>query len=274
MKLRNIALTIGVVTLPLVFLVSAQAQSGGVKATRVNFKKGSSTATFAGGFTNRAKPYALYVLSAMKGQSVKIHVVKVSGPGIPSIEIGAVPRETTDAEVQNEFSPIYRDRNLTQYTYVVDSNRDTAIWVNGKFGAKYKLTIEIPLAKGSTSKARAPQKTKQVPRKAKREDLKLDDGVLKHVELAPVGSSVTVSGTTVDWEKKTTTYFDVDLRKGQNLLISADPADISIETYTGFEPYEGSRGQHLLEAHSTTGYQIVARSKTPGKRYTLTFKLQ
>jgi hypothetical protein len=101
-----------------------------------------------------------------------------------------------------------------------------------------------------------------------------DKDVIKFVKLDPATKSAAVSGTTLDWEKDGTVYYNIVLRKGQRLLITADSTDINIETYNGFEPYDGAPGKYELEALLNTGYQIVARSRVPGKKYTLTLKLR
>ena len=252
MKLRNMAFTIATVTAPLLFFVSVQAQPGAMKPIRVQFAKGSNSVVLSGS-TSRPDQY---VLSARIGQSVEIKVDKVSGRYTPTILMGTVPRGT-NANIWNEYKPEAWGPT-TDLTYVLETDRDIAVSVAGKPGTLYKLSITIPAS----------------PSAAKTDDLILGDGVLKYIRLDPITKSATVSGITADWRKKTTVYHGISLRRGQKLLISANSDDISIETYTGFEPLEGLKGRFLLEAHLTTGYQIVARSKTPGKKYTLTLKLQ
>ena len=95
------------------------------------------------------------------------------------------------------------------------------------------------------------------------------------VRLDPATKSVTVSGVTLDWEKDGTVYFMIELRKGQHLIITPDPDDISISTYTKFAPLDATTsGVYDLEALETTSYSISAASENPGKKYTLVLQLK
>ena len=95
------------------------------------------------------------------------------------------------------------------------------------------------------------------------------------VRLDPATKSAVVSGITLDWEKDGTVYFNIELKKGQHLLITPDSDDISISTYTGFEPLDAkTSGVYDLEALLTTSYSISAGSEEPGRKYTLTLQLK
>lgn len=251
-------------TLLLFFACAAASYGQQSKNIEVQFGKGKTSRTYEDAVTRTVNTY---YLRARRGQTL---TVRISSPGnVARFHLGAIDRGNRNPDEVR----FIKDGDLSSITWKVDTDDDIAIPVGAmRGGTGYTLTISITGAPASNALKESPAKTAPTSQSAKTEEW-LFGGVLKNVKLDPVTKSAIVSGTTIDWRKKGTVYFNVSLRKGQKLLITADSKDIGIEAYM-LEPLDGAKGRYLLEAFETNDYQIVARSETPGKKYTLTFKLQ
>jgi hypothetical protein len=98
---------------------------------------------------------------------------------------------------------------------------------------------------------------------------------IKFVRLDALTKSAIVEGVTTDWEKDGTTYFSLNLKRGQRLNITPDADDISIETMICGQPLDAVQsGAYKLKATETCSYDIAARSVAPGKKYVLTLKME
>jgi hypothetical protein len=125
-------------------------------------------------------------------------------------------------------------------------------------------------------KKKAPVKTSQtVSSSGVVKTIKSGKDLIKIVKLDPVTKSAVVTGVTLDWEKNGQVYFDVNLKRGQHLTITPDSKDTSIELYIDFSPLDATAsGAYEQDVTKTAGYQIVARTKKIGEKYTLTLKVK
>ena len=120
---------------------------------------------------------------------------------------------------------------------------------------------------------------KKVPSKALSsgvyKTVKSGKDTIKFTRLDALTKSATVEGVTTDWEKDGTTYFSLNLKRGQHLTITPDSDGVSIETMICGQPLDAVQsGTYKLKATETCSYGIAVRSATPGKKYTLILQLK
>lgn len=105
--------------------------------------------------------------------------------------------------------------------------------------------------------------------------VKSGKNLIKFVKFDAATNSVTVSGTTLDWEKEGNVYFNISAKKGQHLTITPSPDNTAIELFMDFSPLDATTsGSYEHNVTKTWDYQIVARTPKIGEKYTLTFKLK
>lgn len=263
MKLKNILFTalLGLALL----VIPARAQQS--KNIEVKFQKGQNSRTYQDAVSRTVDTY---FLRAKRGQTL---TVRISSPGnVARFHLGTVGRGARNPDKINHIN----DADLSSLTWKIDTDDDLAIPVGAiRGGTSYKLTISVAGEARSRAAKSSLTETTTGSVGSIVQIIKLDGkNVEKVIKLDPATKGAVISGITRNWETEGTEYFGFRLKTGQRLLITADSNDISIETYYGFDPRDGNRGTYEIDAEIGGDYQVVARSKTPGKKYTLTFKLK